>query len=318
MKPALEGLKTNFSLTRPASRPEAFAPMHGGKRGWLGLLDYVELTKPEVNFLVVFTTAAGFCLGAQGAWKVLLLLHTLIGTGLAAAGTATLNEFMERDADSRMRRTANRPLPAGRLTPRQAFWFGVALAASGVLQLAFFVNVLASLLAFLTLTSYLFLYTPLKKKTTWCTFVGAFPGAMPPLIGWAGARGDLSLEAWILYAILFLWQFPHFLAIAWMYREDYARGGIRMVSVEDPQGRATFRQIVGYSLLLVPVSLSPALLGMAGGVYFYGALVLGLGMLQYGVWAALSKSKTQARRLVHASVIYIPLVFGLLIWDKFV
>ncbi len=306
MKSAIEGLKADPSLVRPA--PQA---------GRLRLFDYVELTKPEVNFLVVFTSAVGFCLGAQGAWKVLLLLHTLIGTALVAAGTATLNEFVERDADARMRRTANRPLPAGRLAPQQAFWFGVALAAGGVLQLALFVNFLSSLLAFLTLTSYLFLYTPLKKKTTWCTFIGAFPGAMPPLIGWAGARGNLGLEAWILYAILFLWQFPHFLAIGWIYREDYARGGIRMLSVADAQGRATFRQIVGASLVLVPVSLIPALLGMAGALYFSGALLLGLALLQCGVWAALSKSKTQARRLVHASVIYIPLVFGLLMWDKF-
>ena len=309
MKPVMQGLKANLSLVRPAPHPEA----SGGR---LRLLDYVELTKPEVNILVVFTTAVGFYLGAQGAWKVLLLLHTLIGTALVAAGTATLNEFMERDADARMRRNDNRPLPAGRLAPRQAFWFGVALAAGGVFQLALFVNFLSSLLAFLTLSGYLFLYTPLKKKTTLCTLVGAFPGAMPPLIGWAGARGDLSLEAWILYAILFLWQFPHFLAIGWIYREDYARGGIRMLSVEDAQGRATFRQIVGCSLVLVPVSLSPALLGMAGSLYFFGALVLGLVFLQCGVWAAMSRSKTQARRLVHASVIYIPLVYGLLMWDK--
>ncbi len=307
MKSAIEGLKADPSLVRPA--PQASR---------LRLLDYVELTKPEVNFLVVFTTAVSFYLGAQGDWRVLLLLHTVIGTALVAAGTATLNEFVERDADARMRRTANRPLPAGRLAPQQAFWFGVVLAAGGVLQLALFVNFLSSLLAFLTLTSYLFLYTPLKKKTTWCTFVGAFPGAMPPLIGWAGARGNLGLEAWILYAILFLWQFPHFLAIGWIYREDYARGGIRMLSVADAQGRATFHQIVGASLVLVPVSLIPALLGMAGALYFSGALLLGLALLQCGVWAALSKSKTQARRLVHASVIYIPLVFGLLMWDKFV
>ena len=306
MKPVMQGLKAILRLVQPAPQT-----------GRLRLLDYVELTKPEVNFLVVFTTAAGFYLGAQGAWKVLLLLHTVTGTALVAAGTATLNEFMERDADARMRRTANRPLPAGRVAPREAFWFGVALAAGGVFQLALLVNFLSSLLAFLTMTSYLFLYTPLKKKTTWCTVAGAFSGAMPPVIGWAGARGDLSLEAWILYAILFLWQFPHFLAIAWIYREDYARGGIRVLTVEDAQGRATFRQIVGCSLILVPVSLSPALLGMAGSLYFFGALVLGLVFLQCGVWAAMSRSKTQARRLVHASVIYIPLVYGLLMWDKF-
>ncbi len=311
MNSPVEELKTDLSLVRPAPHAEA-------GRGRLRFWDYVELTKPEVNFLVVFTTAVGFCLGTEGTLKVLLLLHTLIGTALVASGTATLNEFMERDADSRMRRTANRPLPAGRLAPRRALWFGVALAAVGVFDLALFVNFLSSLLAFLTLASYLFVYTPLKKKTTLCTFIGAFPGAMPPLIGWAGAQGHLALEAWILYAILFLWQFPHFHAIGWMYREDYARGGFRMLSVADPEGRATFAQIVASSAALIPVSLIPALLGMAGSLYLFGALLVGLLFLQCGVWAALSRSKTGARRLVHASVIYIPLVYGLWMWDKFV
>lgn len=311
MNSSVEELKADLSLVPPVPPADVFKGRH---RLW----DYVELTKPEVSFLVVFTTAVGFYLASHGAVKVLLLLHTLIGTALVASGTATLNEFLEREADARMRRTANRPLPAGRLTPQRALWFGVALAAVGVFELALFVNVLSSLLAFLTLAAYLFVYTPLKKKTTLCTFVGAFPGAMPPLIGWAGARGNLALEAWILYAILFLWQFPHFHAIGWMYREDYARGGFRMLSVADPQGRATFGQIVACSLALIPVSLIPALLGMAGSLYLFGALVLGLLFLQFGIWAAVSKSKTQARRLVHASVIYIPLVYGLWMWDKFV
>jgi len=280
------------------------------------LADHWTLTKPEVNFLVLVSTLVGFYLASPGHVKVELLVHTLLGTLLVASGTATLNQYLEREFDALMRRTARRPLPAGRLAPPQALRFGMALSLGGGLYLAVAVNLLASLLALLTLASYLLLYTPLKRKTPWCTLVGAFPGAMPPLIGWAAARGSLSPAAWVLYAMLFLWQFPHFLAIAWMYREDYARAGYLMLPPADREGRSMAWQIVACSLVLVPVSLMPAWLGQVGSVYFVGALVLGLSFLGYGARLATSRSKLLARRVLLASIIYLPLVFGLMMMDK--
>jgi len=280
------------------------------------LADHWTLTKPEVNFLVLISTLVGFYLASPGHVKVALLVHTLLGTLLVASGTATLNQYLEREFDALMRRTARRPLPAGRLAPSQALRFGMALALGGGLYLAVAVNLLASLLALLTLASYLLLYTPLKRKTPWCTLVGAFPGAMPPLIGWAAARGSLSPAAWVLYAMLFLWQFPHFLAIAWMYREDYARAGYLMLPPADREGRSMAWQIVVCSLALVPVSLMPAWLGQVGSVYFVGALVLGLSFLGYGARLAASRSKLLARRVLLASIVYLPLVFGLMMVDK--
>jgi protoheme IX farnesyltransferase len=290
---------------------------HDRAAGWrTKLADYWSLTKPEVNTLVVASTAAGFYLGWRGPMNFLLLFHTLAGTLLIASGTATLNQWVEREADARMRRTANRPLPAGRLSPSEALWFGIVLSVVGGLYLALAVNVLASALALLTLASYLLLYTPLKRKTSYCTLVGAFPGAMPPLIGWAAARGSLSLEAWILYAILFIWQFQHFLSIAWMYREDYARAGLLMLPTDDPQGRAAARQILVTSLALLPVSLIPTWLGQMGMIYFFGALVLGSVVLFFGASTARVRSNVLAKRLLMATVFYLPLVFGLMIADK--
>jgi heme o synthase len=278
--------------------------------------DYWTLTKPEVNLLVLVSAFVGFYLGSPAKVNWLRLIHTLLGTLLVASGTATLNQYIEREADGLMRRTARRPLPTGRVKPAEALGFGVLLLMAGGLYLWAAVNVLASALALLTLTTYLLLYTPLKKKTPLCTLVGAFPGAMPPLIGWAGARGDLSGGAWTLYAILFLWQFPHFLSIAWMYREDYARAGLLMLPASDRDGRSTTRQILAYSLALVPVSLVPVWLGQAGLVYLFGAVILGVGLLDCGARLAATKSNALARRLVHASVVYLPLVFGLMILDK--
>lgn len=280
------------------------------------LRDYLELTKPEVTSLVLFTTLAGFYLASDGMLDLIRLFHTLVGTAFAAAGTAALNQFLERDTDAKMRRTARRPLPAGRMPPGQVLSYGAALAVAGVLYLLLLVNFLASFLALITLSSYLLLYTPLKSKTPLCTVVGASAGAVPPLIGWAAARNSLGPEAWVLYAIVFLWQFPHFLAIAWMYREDYARAGILMLLPTDPEGHATFRQIAICSLLLVLVSVLPALLGLAGRVYFFGALVLGLVLLQFAFTGTLSRSILRAKQLVYASVIYLPLLFGLLMLDK--
>jgi heme o synthase len=280
------------------------------------LADYWALTKPEVNFLVLMTTLVGFYFGQSGALRWALLVHTLLGTLLVASGTATLNEFMEREWDAQMRRTAHRPLPAARLTPAEAFWFGIVLAVLGGLYLALAVNVLASSLALLTLTSYLLIYTPLKRRTSYCTLIGAFPGAAPPLIGWAAVRGSLSVEAWILYALVFLWQFPHFLAIAWMYRQDYARAGFRMLPEGDDEGRLTARRILFYSVALLPVSLLPTLAGMTGVAYALGALLLGLAFLGSSARLARSMTNILARRVLLASVIYLPLVLGLMMLDK--
>jgi len=274
------------------------------------------LTKPEVNFLVMVSTLVGFYLGSPGRLDWLLLVHTLLGTLLVASGTATLNQFMEREADSRMRRTAMRPLPAGRLSPSKAFWFGMMLSAAGGIYLWRLVNGLASALAVFTLATYLLVYTPLKRKTPLCTLVGAFPGAVPPLIGWAAARGGLNGEAWVLYGILFLWQFPHFLAIAWMYREDYARAGLLMLPPDDREGRSTTLRILVYSSALLPVSLAPVMMGQVGLIYFFGAIILGLGLLGCGGRLAVTRSKALARRVVLASVVYLPLVFALMMFDK--
>lgn len=279
-------------------------------------LGYLSLTKPDVTFLVVITTWAGYYMGAIGPLHWLHLTHALLGTTMIGAGTSALNHFFERRSDAQMRRTANRPLPAGVLRPVEALAFGVLLAAAGALYLAVAVNLLASMLGVVTCVSYLGAYTPLKKHTTLATFIGAFPGAVPPLIGWAAARGSLTVEAWVLYAILFIWQFPHFLAIAWMYREDYARAGIRMLPVVDQSGDATFRQILAYSAALIPVSLLPAVVGMAGIAYFYLALLLGVAMMQVSLWAARTRTNQRAKWLMHASVIYIPVLLGLLMWQK--
>ncbi len=286
-------------------------------RQWLPrLADYWTLTKPEVNFLVLVSTLVGFYLASRGGLDFSRLFHTLMGTLLVASGTGTLNQYIERQSDKQMRRTANRPLPAGRLGPAEALWFGIVLAGLGGWELWVFANPLASSLALLTLGTYLLAYTPLKKRTPLCTLVGAFPGAMPPLIGWAAVRNSLGLEAWGLYAILFLWQFPHLLAIAWMYREDYARASLQLLPRNDLEGRTTAWQIMGYSLVLIPASLMPVFLGQAGKVYLVGALVLGLGFLHFGMRLALQRSNSLARRLVLASIVYLPLVFGLLMVDK--
>src|SRR6195256_6788595 len=237
---------------------------------------YLELTKPRITFLIVLTSAAGFALASPGRVDYPAMVTAMVGIALLSSGIATLNQYMERDLDALMRRTANRPLPSGKLLPWEALAFGVGLTALAEIYLAVLVNPLTGLLGLTVIAGYLFAYTPLKTRTSLSTMVGAFPGAVPPLIGWTAARGELSIEGWVLFAILFLWQFPHFLAIAWMYREDYGRAGILMLPVVEPEGRVTGQQIVAYTLLLLPVSLLPTLLGMSGKVYFFGAIVLGL------------------------------------------
>jgi protoheme IX farnesyltransferase len=277
---------------------------------------YMELTKPRITFLIVLTSAAGFALASRGSVDYARLVTAMIGIALLSSGIATINQYMERDLDALMRRTANRPLPSGKLLPWEALAFGVGLTALAEVYLAVLVNPLTGLLGLTVIAGYLFAYTPLKTRTSLSTMVGAFPGAVPPLIGWAAARGTIGLEAWVLFAILFLWQFPHFLAIAWMYREDYGRAGILMLPVVEPDGRVTAQQIVVYTLLLLPVSLLPTALGISGKVYFYGAIILGLLFLYSSLRAAFSKSKQEARRLLLASVIYLPLLFILMVLNR--
>ena len=277
---------------------------------------YVELTKPRITFLIVLTSAAGFYLASPGSVNYRLLLSAMLGITLLSSGVATINQYMERDLDGLMRRTANRPLPSGKLLPWEALWFGAGLIVLAEVYLAVLVNPLTGLLGLTVIAGYLFGYTPLKTKTSLSTLVGAFPGAVPPLIGWTAASGELSLEAWVLFAILFLWQFPHFLAIAWMYREDYARAGILMLPVVEPEGRVTRQQIVIYTVMLLPVSLLPYALGLSGKVYLVGAAVLGLAFLFSSVRAAISLSRHEARRLLLASVIYLPLLFILMVLNR--
>lgn len=277
---------------------------------------YLELTKPRITFLIVLTSAAGFFLGAPGNVNYLVFFHAMYGIALLSSGLATLNQYMERDLDGLMRRTASRPLPAGKIAPVEAFLLGIVLIVGAEVYLALLVNPLTALFGVTVIIGYLLLYTPLKTRTTLSTVVGAFPGAMPPLMGWTAASGRVSAGGIVLFAILFLWQFPHFLAIAWMYREDYGRAGIVMLPVVEPEGRVTGQQIVVYTLLLIPVSLLPTLLGMSGSYYFYGAIALGFGFLFFSVRAAFSKSRTEARRLLLASVIYLPLLFVLMVLDR--
>jgi len=301
---------------RPGA-PSRAAGGGAGRPAWLvRLADYWTLTKPEVNFLVLVSTLVGFHLAARGHDDGVLLFHTLLGTLLVASGTGTLNQYIERRTDALMRRTANRPLPAGRLQPSRALCYGLILSAAGGAELWLAVNPFTSALALLTLGTYLLFYTPLKKQTPLCTLVGAFPGAMPPLIGWAAVRNSLSLEAWVLYAIVFLWQFPHLLAIAWMYREDYARAGLQMLPPNDRDGRATARQILAYTLALVPVSLIPGFLGHAGLAYLVGAGILGSAFFYCGARLAALRTNTLAKQLLLASIAYLPLVFALLMVDK--
>ena len=274
---------------------------------------YAELTKPRITFLIVLTAAAGFALATRGSVDYLRMFSAMIGIALLSSGIATLNQYIERDLDALMRRTADRPLPSGKLLPWEALVFGVGLTVLAEVYLAVLVNPLTALLGLTVIAGYLFAYTPLKTKTSLSTLVGAFPGAVPPLIGWTAARGELSLEAWVLFAILFLWQFPHFLAIAWMYREDYARAGILMLPVVEPDGRITGQQIVIYTLMLLPVSFLPTALGISGKIYLYGAIILGLLFLYSSVRAAFSQSRQEARRLLLASVIYLPLLFILMV-----
>ena len=279
------------------------------------LRDYYTLTKPEVNLLILMTTSAGYYLASRGPFHIVGLVNTLVGTLLVASGTATLNQWYERRWDGQMLRTASRPLPAGRLSAREAFWFGMLLSIAGGIYLAVAVNGLAALLAVSTLLSYLLVYTPLKRKTPLCTMLGAIPGAMPTLIGWAGAAGAIDRNAWFLFAVLFLWQFPHFLAIALMYRDDYARAGYRMLPHFDLDSRFTRAEILGFTVVLILTTLLP-LAGHVGPVYLSVVSLASVYLLYHVGKLMKSTSKVMASRVVHASVLYLPVVLVMMIVCK--
>ena len=276
---------------------------------------FVELTKPRIAVMLVLTAAAGFYLGSDGGFDFLLFLNAMVGIALLAFGVATLNQYIERRTDVLMARTASRPLPTGRVTPNEALVFGILQCVVSEIYLYFLVNPLTAILGLTVIVGYVLLYTPLKTRTSASTAIGAIPGAMPPLMGWTSASDQITLGAWALFALLFLWQFPHFLAIAWMYRDEYASAGIKMLPVVEPSGRLTARQIVLFTIMLVPVSLAPFFLGFAGPIFLTGAVLLGVWFLFESSKAALAKTPLRARRLLLVSVIYLPLIFALAVLD---
>ena len=285
---------------------------------------YIELTKPRITWLILMSTAVGYLFGLPGSgWIELLrhldwwrLLHTTAGTGLLACGTAALNQWYERDSDAKMRRTARRPIPSRQIPARSAFWFGAGISLLGWVELAVFVNIFSAMLGFVTLAAYLLVYTPLKRKSWWCTTVGAFPGAMPPVIGFAAAHGTVTVEAAILFGILFLWQFPHFYSIAWMYREDYARAQIRMLPVIEPDGRSTARQMVVSTVALLLLSAMPTAMGMTGRLYAAAAVLLGAWLMHASARTATLRSAAAARGVLIVTVIHLPLLYAIMLLDR--
>jgi heme o synthase len=278
----------------------------GGK-----LAAYLELTKPRIALMLVLTSAAGFYLGSQ-TFDWILFINAMLATTLLAFGVATLNQYIERDIDKLMTRTENRPLPSGRLSPIEALIFGSVLCVVSEIYLYFAVNPLTALLGFAVIVGYVFLYTPLKTRTSLSTAIGAIPGALPPLLGFTAAANEITIGAWITFAILFVWQFPHFLAIAWMYRDQYAKAGILMLPVIEPEGRITARQIVAFAVILLPISISAYFVNLAGVIYLVGAIILGLWFLYESIKMARLKTDQQARKLLRVSIIYLPLIYLLL------
>ncbi len=274
---------------------------------------YVELTKPRIAFMLVLTSAAGFYLGAGGIFNWLLFFNAMLGITLLAFGVATLNQVWEKETDALMERTANRPLPAKKITSTEGLVFGVLLALTAEIYLAVLVNPLTAILGLIVIVGYVLLYTPLKTRTSASTAIGAIPGALPPLMGWTASANEITLGAWILFALLFLWQFPHFLAIAWMYKEQYAKAGIKMLPVVEKDGKITHRQIVIFTILLLPVSIAPFFVGVAGWIYLIGASLLGIWFLFESIKTARAKSVKQARKLLLVSVLYLPVIFALMV-----
>jgi protoheme IX farnesyltransferase len=280
------------------------------------IADFIALTKPELTFLSVVTALAGFYLGSPGSLSFVTLLHTLVGTALVGGGAGALNQYFEREHDALMKRTESRPLPAGRLRPHEALAFGIPISVLGVIELTVFANALTGLLALVTAAMYLFLYTPMKRISPAATLIGAVPGAIPPMMGWTAARNEITMEAWILFGILFLWQIPHFLSLAWMYRKDYERAGYRLLTSSDPDGAITARNIVVYSIFLIPASTLPGLIGVSGMVYLVAALVMGAGFLGCGIAFRLARTNASARRTFYSSLLYLPLLFVVMVVDK--
>ncbi len=278
--------------------------------------DYIELIKPRMVVMILITTAAGYYLGSQYTVDWLMFLHTLIGSALTAAGVLGLNQYLERDIDSQMKRTQERPIPAGRIFPMQALLFCTVLTVGGMLYLTFIVNPISGFVISLIVVSYLFLYTPLKQKTSLCTLIGAFPGALPPVVGWVAAQGRVSGQAWVLFAILFLWQLPHSLAIAYIYREDYANAGLKLLPVIHPDGESTRRQIVVNCLALFGIGLLPTMFSISGGGYFLAALLIGGMFLVSGIYLQKTHSLKAARYVLYASLIHLPLLFIAMVIDK--
>jgi protoheme IX farnesyltransferase len=277
---------------------------------------YIELTKPRITWLILMSTAIGYFFGSQAGFDWVLLLHTLMGTALIASGTATFNQWYEHKADALMNRTKGRPIPSGLVTPGQAFAWGLLLSVAGFAELWVGVNPLTAMAGLFTLVTYLFLYTPMKQQHWHATTIGAVPGAMPPVIGYAAASGVINWEAAALFAILFVWQFPHFYAIAWMYRDDYAKASIKMLPVVEPNGDSTARQILLFSILLIPVSFLPSWLNMTGTVYFVGAAIMGLVFLRAAVRVSRSRTIPLARSVLLTSVVYLPVLYGLMLLDR--
>jgi protoheme IX farnesyltransferase len=278
--------------------------------------DFVELAKPRIVLMVLVTAFVGFYVGSERVPNYLRLLEMLFGTALAAAGTLALNQFLERDTDAMMERTRHRPIPDGRLMPREACWFGILLTAAGLAYLALAVNLISAWVTALITVSYLLFYTPMKRRSSLCVLVGAVPGALPPVIGWVAARGSVEVDAWVLFAIMFLWQVPHTLAIARLYRDDYAKAGIQFLPVVEPDGASTNRQVISHCAALLAVSLLPTLLGLAGPVYFFVAFFLGIGFLASGVRLAMESTLPRARRLLFTSLIYLPALLLVMALDR--
>jgi protoheme IX farnesyltransferase len=297
-----------------ATAPSLSAASANADKTWVAV--YLELFKARLTLLVLITTLVGFYLGSHGPLNGLLLLHTMLGTALLAAGASALNQLWEREYDARMRRTQDRPLPSGRLQPQTVLLVGCGTAGLGMVELALGVNLATALLGAATLISYLFIYTPLKRVTWLNTAIGAVPGGLPPLMGWAAARGQLTLEGWTLFGILALWQVPHFMAIAWIYRDEYARAGFKMLPVLDPAGRRTGRQALVHTLLLLPLSVCPFLLKITGPIYLAGATVLGLLFLWFAFQFARHLTIPRARQLFYISIVYLPLLLTAMVLDK--
>jgi protoheme IX farnesyltransferase len=309
----MTGPSTAAPRPGPATTDGALpAPSPG--RGRAG--HYVTLAKPRLNVLVVATTLAGYYMAGPDRAHWLVLVHTLVGTTLVASGASAFNQLMEIEADGLMRRTRMRPLPAGRLTPRQARIFGLVLSLSGLAELALGANLLASVVAAVTLLTYTVFYTPLKRRTSLATMVGGIPGALPPMIGWAAVRNSLSIEAWILFGIVFLWQMPHFLAIAWMYRDDYKRAGFPLLPVVDPDGASTGRQALIYAAALLPLSLAPTVVAMTGNLYLAGAAIMSALFLALAARFAWDRTTISARRLFFGSITYLPLLWILMVLNR--